>query len=261
MLDSLLDKTNLIAFKTILLKEIVRFLRIWVQTILPPAVTISLYFIIFGHMVGSQIQHIAGFSYMQYIAPGLIMMSVIINSYANVSSSFFSSKFQRSIEEMLIAPISPSLILIGFIAGGVARGLAVGFVVTCVALFFTKLVVAHIGIMLAVVLLSSVLFSLAGFLNGIYAKKFDDISVIPTFVLTPLTYLGGIFYSIDLLPEFWKSLSLLNPVLYMVNAFRYGLLGISDVSITVAMTMIVSLTIGLFILNLMLLQRGVGLRS
>lgn len=254
-------KTDLIAFNTILSKEIIRFMRIWMQTLLPPAITMTLYFIIFGNLIGGRIGEMDGYHYMQYIAPGLIMMSVITNSYANVSSSFFSAKFQRSIEEMLVAPISPSLMLLGFVGGGVARGLAVGVVVTVVALFFTKLQVTHIGIIISVVLLAAILFSLAGFLNGIYAKKFDDISFVPTFVLTPLTYLGGVFYSVNLLPPFWQDVSLFNPILHMVNAFRYGLLGISDVSVVGAFSIIIVMIVVLYGLNIVLLRRGVGLKA
>lgn len=254
-------RANFIAFKTILIKEILRFVRIWIQTILPPAITMALYFIIFGKLIGSQIGAIEGFTYMQYIVPGLIMMSIITNSYSNVVSSFFSSKFQRHIEEMLVSPVPNSLILLGFIAGGVARGLAVGLVVTLVSLFFTHLQIHNIFIMVAVSLLTAVLFSLGGLVNGIYAKSFDDIAIVPTFVLTPLTYLGGIFYSIKMLPAFWQNLSQFNPILYMVNAFRYGILGVSDINIHVAFIIILLFIGGLFIFSLWLLDRGVGIRQ
>ncbi|HXH02845.1 MAG TPA: ABC transporter permease, partial [Candidatus Competibacteraceae bacterium] len=249
---------QLIAFSTILIKEVLRFARIWIQTILPPAITTTLYFIIFGNLIGTQIGNMGGFSYMQYIAPGLIMMAVITNAYSNVVSSFFSAKFQRHIEEMVVSPLPNYLILLGFVGGGVARGAAVGMVVTAIALFFTDLGVHHLTITLAVILLTAVLFSLGGFLNGIYARTFDDISIVPTFVLTPLTYLGGVFYSIELLSPFWQKLSLLNPILYMVNAFRYGILGVSDISIAWAFTIILAFVAGLFALCLRLLEQGVG---
>ena len=254
-------RANFIAFKTILIKEMLRFLRIWIQTILPAAITMSLYFIIFGKLIGSQIGPIDGFTYMQYIVPGLIMMAVITNSYANVVSSFYSSKFQRHIEEMLVSPLPNYLILLGFVAGGVARGLIVGIVVTLVSLFFNDLHIHSFAIMIAVTVLTAILFSLGGFVNGIYANSFDDIAIIPTFVLTPLTYLGGVFYSIRMLPEFWQNASHLNPILYMVNAFRYGLLGIADIDIRLAFAIILLCIAVLFSFSLWLLARGVGIRQ
>jgi ABC-2 type transport system permease protein len=250
-----------IAFKTIVIKEVSRFARIWIQTILPPAITMALYFVIFGNLIGPRVGQMGGFNYIQYIAPGIIMMAVITHSYANVVSSFFGSKFQRYIEEMLIAPIPNGLILAGYISGGVARGLTVGLVVTVVALFFTKLTLYSLPIVVATVLLTSTLFSLGGLINGIFARNFDDTSIIPTFVLTPLTYLGGVFYSIDLLPEFWRTVSLANPILYMVNAFRYGILGVSDIPIATAFTVIGMFILGLWTLSLHLLNRGVGIRT
>ena len=249
------------AFRTIVIKEVSRFARIWVQTILPPAVSMTLYFVIFGNLIGPRIGPMDGFSYIQYIAPGIIMMSIINNAYANVVSSFFGAKFQRHIEEMLVAPIPNFVILSGYITGGVARGMMVGLVVTLVALFFTELHIEHPVMVITVVLLTSILFSLAGFINGIFAQKFDDITIIPTFVLTPLIYLGGVFYSINLLPEFWQLISRLNPILYMVNAFRYGMLGVSDINIQAAFSIITVFTIVLFSLCLYLLNRGVGIKS
>ena len=254
-------KEQWVAFLTILIKEIRRFTRIWPQTLLPPAITMSLYFVIFGNLIGSRIGDMGGFDYMQYIVPGLIMMSVIQNSYGNVVSSFFSTKFQHSIEEMLVSPMSPSVILCGYIAGGVARGLAVGVIVTALALCFTKLGLVHAGVTLLVVVLTAVLFSLAGFINAVFARNFDDISIIPTFVLTPLTYLGGVFYSIDLLPEFWRNVTLLNPVVYMVNSFRYGILGVSDVNVVGSLLAIVGFTVALYVFSLWLLRRGIGIRQ
>ncbi len=254
-------RLNVVAFETIVRKEVVRVLRIWIQTIVPPAITMTLYFIIFGNLIGRRIGTMEGYDYMQYIAPGLIMMSVITNSYGNVVSSFFGAKFGRHIEEMLVSPMSNASIIIGHVAGGVLRGLGVGLLVTVIALFFTRLDVAHPLIMLSMVLLSSIVFSLMGFINAIYAKKFDDISLIPTFVLTPLTYLGGVFYSISLLPEFWQSVSKANPILYMVNAFRYGILGTSDISIGFAYAIVAFFVVALFSVCLILLNRGTGIRE
>lgn len=253
-------KVYLIAFNTIVCKEISRFMRIWIQTIIPSAVSMTLYFIIFGSLIGPRIGSMEGFSYMEYIAPGIIMMAIINNSYANVVSSFFSAKFQRHIEEMLVAPIPNLLILTGYITGGVARGMIVGLVVTIVALFFTELHVHNYLIVFGIVLMTSILFSLAGFINGIFATKFDDVSIVPTFVLTPLIYLGGVFYSINLLPDFWQNISRLNPILYMVNAFRYGLLGVSDINISTAFIIITVFIVVLFYLCLYLLNKGIGIK-
>lgn len=252
---------NWVALQTIVRKEIIRVLRIWVQTIVPPAITMTLYFIIFGNLIGRRIGEMGGFDYMQYIAPGLIMMSVITNSYGNVVSSFFGAKFGRHVEEMLVSPMSNATIILGHVAGGVIRGLIVGGLVTLIALGFTDLAVQNPLITLSMVLLASTVFALLGFTNAIFARKFDDVTIIPTFVLTPLTYLGGVFYSIALLPEFWQKVSLGNPILYMVNAFRYGILGTSDISISYAYVIVVFFAIGLFVVNLVLLQRGVGIRE
>ena len=252
---------NIVAAKTIVRKELSRVLRIWVQTIVPPAITMTLYFVIFGNLIGKRIGSMDGFDYMQYIAPGLIMMSVITNSYGNVVSSFFGAKFTRHIEEMLVAPMSYATIIIGHVAGGVLRGMLVGTLVTVIALFFTRLDVAHPFIMISVVLLSSIVFSLAGFLNAIFATKFDDISIVPTFVLTPLTYLGGVFYTISLLPPFWQAVSKVNPILYMVNAFRYGILGRSDIDIGHAYAILVVFIVVLFTACVLLMRRGVGIRE
>ncbi|MFA5628100.1 MAG: ABC transporter permease [Thiohalomonadaceae bacterium] len=250
-----------IALRTIVTKEIRRFLRIWIQTVLPPMITTALYFIIFGQLIGSQISAIASYSYMEYIVPGLILMAVITNSYSNVVSSFYGAKFSHYVEELLIAPIPNSLILTGYITGGVARGLTVGVMVSLVASFFADVHIHNLGIVLSVVVLTSILFSLGGFINAIYAKSFDDISIVPTFVLTPLTYLGGIFYSIDMLPPFWREVSLFNPILYMINAFRYGLLGISDIPLATAFGVTILFTIALAVYALILMRRGVGLKS
>ncbi|MFW2440224.1 MAG: ABC transporter permease [Arenicellales bacterium] len=249
------------AYKTIVKREITRFMRIWPQTILPPAITMTLYFIIFGNLIGKRIGTMDGFSYMEFIVPGLIMMSVITSSYANVVSSFFSMKFQRSIEELLIAPVPNFIILAGFVSGGVARGLIVGAIVTIIALIFTGLSIDNYLITSVVILLTAILFSLAGMINAVFARNFDDISIIPTFVLTPLTYLGGVFYSIKLLPEFWQQVSLINPVLHMVNAFRYGVLGKSDLSIIYAFIIILAFITVLTAATLYLLKNGSGIRN
>jgi len=249
-----------VALKTLVIKEFLRFIRIWVQTILPPAISIGLYFIIFGKLIGSQINDIDGFEYMDYIVPGLILMSVITNAYANVVSSFFSAKFHHSIEEMLVSPLPNYIILIGFVSGGLARGIIVGISVTIVSMFFSDFQIYSYSVTIAVFILTSILFSLAGFINAAYAKSFDDITIIPTFVLMPLTYLGGIFYSIKMLPEFWQNVSLVNPILYMINAFRYGLLGVSDIDLSTAFVIIIAFIVVLFYFSLRLLRLGVGLK-
>lgn len=252
---------NWTGYKTIVIKEVNRILRIWAQTLVPPAITMTLYFVIFGNLIGSRIGEMDGFDYMLFIVPGLVMMSVITNSYGNIVSSFFGAKFGKHVEELLISPLPNWVILAGYVTGGLARGLMVGVVVMAVSLFFTDLRVEHPWITVSVVFLTAILFSLAGMINAIFAKKFDDIAIIPTFVLTPLTYLGGVFYSIELLPDFWRAVSALNPILYMVNAFRYGMLGVSDVPIGLAYGLIF-VFIGLLTgICLWLLERGVGLRS
>ncbi|HBE92941.1 MAG TPA: ABC transporter permease [Gammaproteobacteria bacterium] len=249
------------ALKTIVIREVTRFMRIWPQTVLPPAITMTLYFVIFGNLIGKRIGTMEGYSYMEFITPGLIMMSVITSSYANVVSSFFSMKFQRSIEEILIAPVPYYIILLGFVAGGVARGLLVGLIVTIISIFFTGLHIENLLITSLVIVLTSILFSIAGMINALFARNFDDISIIPTFVLTPLTYLGGVFYSITLLPEFWQGVSMVNPILYMINAFRYGVLGISDINIYAAFMIILVFISLLGGGTLYLLRTGKGIRS
>jgi ABC-2 type transport system permease protein len=254
-------REQLVAFWTIVTKEFLRFIRIWIQTVLPPMVTTALYFIIFGNLIGSQIGDIDGFPYMDYIVPGLILMAIITNAYANVVSSFYGSKFQRHIEEMLVAPVPHYIILLGFVSGGVARGLTVGLAVTGVSLFFTELNLHSLPITLAVALLTAILFSLGGFINGVFAKTFDDISIVPTFVLTPLTYLGGVFYSIDMLSGFWQKVSLLNPILHMVNGFRYGIIGVTDSDLVVAFGVMVGFIALLFGFGLYLLAKGIGIKT
>ena len=250
-----------VALRTLVNKEIRRFMRIWQQTLLPPAITMTLYFIIFGNLIGSRIGEMGGVDYMAFIVPGLIMMSVITNAYGNVASSFFSNKFQHSVEEMLVAPVHPGTILLGFIAGGVARGVLVGLIVTLLSLYFTQLQIHNLAVVVSVILLSAILFSLGGFVNAIFATKFDDISIVPTFVITPLTYLGGVFYSIGLLPEFWQKVSLFNPILYMVNTFRYGILGVSDVDLITSFGMLIVFIVALALYCIWLMQRGVGMRQ
>jgi ABC-2 type transport system permease protein len=251
----------LIALKSILDKETNRFLRIWIQTLVPPAITMSLYFVIFGSLIGSRIGDMGGFSYMEFIVPGLIMMSVITNSYTNVASSFFSAKFQRNVEELLIAPVPNYIIVLGFVGGGMARGMLVGLIVTILSLFFVTIQIHNLAVIVVTVTLTSMLFSLGGLINAVYAKTFDDISVIPTFVLTPLTYLGGVFYSLTLLPGFWQHVAAFNPVVYMVNAFRYGFLGVSDVSLWLALAVVLGFIVVLFSFAMYLINRGIGLRS
>ena len=251
----------LIALQSILTKEITRFMRIWVQTLVPPAITMSLYFVIFGSLIGSRIGQMNGFSYMEFIVPGLIMMSVITNSYANVASSFFSAKFQRNVEELLVAPVPNYIIVLGYVGGGMARGILVGLIVTVLSLFFVTISIHNLAIIILTVVLTSMLFALGGLINAVYAKTFDDISIIPTFVLTPLTYLGGVFYSLTLLPGFWQQLAQLNPIVYMVNAFRFGFLGYTDVNFWLALVVVLSFILVLFSYAMYLINKGIGLRS
>ena len=252
---------QLTAFSTIVIKEFMRFIRIWIQTVLPAMITMGLYFVIFGNLIGAQLAPIHGFTYIDYIVPGIILMAIINNSYANVVSSFFSAKFQRHIEEMLVSPMPNYLIVLGFVGGGLARGLIVGLAVTIVASFFVDLQFHHPWIVFVVVLLTSMLFALGGLINAVFAKSFDDIAIIPTFVLTPLTYLGGIFYSVEMLPGIWQSVSYVNPILYMINAMRYGMLGVSDIDVRVALLIIVGFVVFLYGFALYLLRTGVGIRN
>jgi ABC-2 type transport system permease protein len=250
-----------VGFATIVHREFARIVRIWGQTIVPPAITATLYFIIFGSLIGGRIGEMGGFTYMQYIAPGLIMMSVITNSYGNVVSSFFGAKFGRHIEELLVSPLPNWLIVLGYVAGGLVRGLLVGLVVTVIALFFTRLHVEHLATVLAAVLLTSVVFSLGGFINAVFAKNFDQISFVPTFILTPMTYLGGVFYSISMLPDWAQQLSKANPILYMVSAFRYGFLGHSDVDVGFSFGFMIAITLVLFAACVWLMEKGTGIRE
>jgi len=253
--------SDLVSLGSIARKEIVRIFRIWIQTLVPPVITLTLYFIIFGSFIGSQLNNIGGYSYMAFIAPGLIMMSIITNSYTNTVSSFFSAKFQRNIEELLVSPTPNWVIVLGYVAGGMVRGLSVGLLVSVVSLLFIRLPLHNLGCTILFALLTSFVFSLAGMINGIFARKFDDVSIIPTFVITPMTYLGGVFYSIGLLPEFWQAVSKVNPIVYMISGFRFGFLGISDISIWVGVGMLLFFSIALFTANIYLLRKGIGIRT
>lgn len=254
-------KRQLIALYTIVRRELVRMFRIASQVFLPPVITTSLYFLIFGSLIGSRIGSIQGVDYPMFIAPGLIMMSVIVNSYGNVSSSLFSVRFQRSIEELLVSPMHPSLLLLGYVFGGVLRGIIVAFLVFIISSFFISFKLFDLPMTLVVIILVSAIFSLAGFTNAMVARTFDDIMIIPTFVLTPLTYLGGVFYSIKMLPPFWQTISQFNPILYMINALRHVMIGQEDVNMNIAIGIIFSMLIGLIILNMYLLKKGVGFRE
>lgn len=252
---------NFVSFYTISRKQISRILRIWTQTLVPSVMTSVLYFVIFGSLIGARVGEMDGLSYMAFIVPGLIMMAVINNSYSNVSSAFFGEKFGKSIEEVLVSPVPNWIVILGYISGGIFRGLVVGLLVTIVSLFFTSLDITNIIILILSVVLSSIMFSLAGLVNAIFAKKFDDVGIVPLFVLTPLTYFGGVFYSIKLLPEFWQGVSLVNPILYMVNVFRYGFFGVSDVNIFIAFVMILLFIVIFFSWALYLLNKGHGMRN
>ncbi len=249
------------SFTCIARKETTRIFRIWVQTLVPPVITMVLYFIIFGRLVGSQLRDIGGYDYMAFIAPGLIMMSIITNSYTNTVSSFFSAKFQRNIEELLVSPTPNWIIILGYVSGGMVRGLVVGLLVSLISFIFTGLPLFHLGYVILFALLTSFVFSLAGMINGIFARKFDDVSIIPTFIITPLTYLGGVFYSISLLPNFWQNISKANPIVYMVDGFRYGFLGISDIHAGTGLAILLLFSVILFFVNHYLLKHGIGTRS
>ncbi|MBI3927258.1 MAG: ABC transporter permease [Armatimonadetes bacterium] len=254
-------REQLTAFWTILRKEVVRFLRIWTQTVLPPAITMGIYFVVFGSFLGTRIQDIEGFSYIQFIVPGLVMMSTITSSFSNVASSFFSAKFQRSVEEMLVSPVPNWILLTAYVIGGAARGIVVGLVVLGVSLFFTRLHLHSLAMVLVFLFLTALLFAIAGFTNGVLARKFDDVFIVPTFVLTPLTYFGGVFYSIDLLPPLWQKVSVFNPILYMVNGLRYGFLAVTDVPVANGIAILAVCSVVLFAVNIVLLRRGYGLKT
>ena len=256
-----MNSTNLIALKTIWRKEITRFMRIWVQTLVPPAITMSLYFVIFGNLIGSRIGTMGGFSYMEFIVPGLIMMSIITNSYANVSSSFFSAKFQRNIEELIVSPVPTWVIIAGYVGGGMSRAVLIGIIVTSISMLFVDIRLHNPGVIIVTLLLTSVLFCLAGLINAVYAKTFDDISIIPTFVLTPLTYLGGVFYSLSLLPEFWQWVSKINPIVYMVSGFRFGFLGQADFTIMTSFSVLLGFNLVFGAIAWYLISTGKGIRS
>jgi len=250
-----------IAYKTLVRKEVTRFMRIWMQTLLPPVITQMLYFIIFGKFIGSQIRNIHGISYMAFIVPGLVMMAVINSSYTNVVGSFFSSKFQRNVEELMVSPTPNYVIIAGYVTGGVLRGIFVGFLVFCVSVIFTQPHIYRLGWIVVFIVFTAIVFALGGFMNAIFAKKFDDVSIFPTFILTPLTYLGGVFYSLNSLPEFWQNFSRFNPILYMVNGFRYGFYGFTDVSVHVSILILIGFMVLFMGINLGLLKKGVGLKT
>lgn len=254
-------KKVFIAYYTVVRKDVVRMVRLWKQTFLPSVITTGLYFLVFGTFIGSQLPPIHGYSYILFIVPGLVMMQVITNAYSNTSTALFMAKFQNNLQEMLVSPMPEWVIVAGYVTAGIVRGFIIGILVLITSLFFTHLVVYNIAAVLAAFILTCVLFSLGGFLNAMFANTFDSISIVPTFILTPLTFLGGVFYSISQFPEFWQKVSLLNPILYMVNLFRYGFLGVSDVSLTLALTVLVGLTIAFLILILVLFKRGVGLKN
>ncbi len=250
-----------IALYTLLRRETVRILRIWPQTLMPQLITMVLYFIIFGDVMGRKIGEMNGIPYIEYIAPGLIMMSIISSSYMNTVSTFFFAKFQRNIEEMLVSPMSNLVIILGFVGGGVVRGLLVGFLVMLVSLFFAEFKIYSYTLTISIAILTAFLFSLAGLVNGIFAKKFDDLSIVPMFFLTPLSYLGGVFYSVTLLSPFWQKVSHFNPILYMVNGFRYGIVGHADVLVEEAILFIFVLDILLLMFCLWLMRKGIGIKS
>jgi ABC-2 type transport system permease protein len=256
-----LGQARLTGLKTIVIREYGRIIRIWAQTIVPSAVTSALYFVIFGSLIGQRVGLMDGVPYMQFIAPGLIMMAVITNSYGNVVSSFFGAKFGKHVEEMLVAPLPNWIIVLGYVGGGLVRGLLVGAAVTIVSLIFTRLAVHHAFVIVGAVILTSVVFSLGGFINALFAKNFDQVNWIPTFVLTPLTYFGGVFYSISLLPEWAQHISHANPILHMVNAFRYGFLGTSDVNVIGAFAIMLLTAVVLFAVAVIFMNRGTGMRE
>jgi ABC-2 type transport system permease protein len=260
-LQQSLARARWIGFMTIVIREYGRIVRIWGQTLVPSGVTAALYFVIFGYVVGSRVGPVAGVGYRQFIAPGLIMMSIITNSYGNVVSSFFGAKFGKHIEELMVSPLPTSIIVAGYTAGGLIRGLLVGGVVTLVSLFFARLPVAHFFVIIAAAVLTSTVFSLAGFINAVFARSFDQMNFIPVFVLTPLTYFGGVFYSVSMLPDWAQKISFVNPILHMVNAFRYGFLGTSDVHVLAAFGLMLLLSVALFATAVQLLGRGVGVRD
>lgn len=252
---------QIIALKTLLRKEVVRIMRIWTQTLLPPVVTISLYFLIFGKFVGSQIGDVHGIDYMSFIVPGLVMMAVISNSYGNVVSSFFGSKFQRNIEEILVSPMQPWVIVAGYVLAGTLRGIIVGFCVFCVSCFFVAPHIEHPWVVLGFVTITAIMFSLAAMINGIFARNFDEVAFFQNFILTPLIYLGGVFYSIANLPQVWQYISFANPLVYMVNGLRFGFYGFSDVNILISAIILIGMTTILWFTNIFLIRKGIGIKN
>lgn len=254
-------RETLIAFWTLFSKECYRFLRIWAQTLIPPVMTSSLYFLIFGNFIGNRIENINGFTLMEFMTPGLMMMSVISASYMNVSSSFYFAKFQRSIEELLVSPTSHHTVILGFILAGALRGMMTGLLIFGTANFFIDIQILHPLSFFFFLFLTSALFSLAGFVNAVFARKFDDISIVPTFILTPLSYLGGIFYSIHQISETWGIITRFNPIFYLINGLRYSILDLSDVSAQFSFSVLGALIFVLYMVCFQLLEKGVGLKS
>lgn len=255
------SRVQWVSLYTLINHEIVRVLRIWPQTILPPVVTTILYYIIFGSVIGPRIGEMNGYNYIQFIMPGLVMMNVIEVAYINVDSSFFMAKFFRSIEEILITPMTSHSVLCGFVAGGMFRAIAVGLLVAVMSLFFTKITVANWGLTILIVVLTAVFMSLVGFIAGVFAKKFDDLSIVPMFVLTPLSYFGGVFYSVDLLPKTWQAATHANPLFYMISGFRYAILGTADVDILFVLCLLFGGILILYAYAYWLLQKGIGIKN
>ena len=257
----MIKKEFLIAYQTIVRKEFVRFARIWIQTILPSVITIFLYITIFGNFIGDRIGVISDFNYIDYIIPGLVIMPIISNSYMNVVGSFYSSRFQKSHEEMMVSPVPDYIILLGYVSGGVIRAFVVGIAVFFVTTIFTDIPVYNMWLVVLITFLTSFLFSTAGFINAVYAKSFDDINIVTTFVLTPLTYLGGTFYSIDALPQVWQDISVFNPIAYIISSYRFAFLGLEETSLALSLSIVVVLIIVLFFVALMILSKGIGIKN
>lgn len=254
------DLLNHISFRTLLGREIHRCFRLANQTIIPPLVTATLYIVIFGKSIGSRINDIQDYSYMQFLIPGLIMMNVISSSYGNTSSSLFSMRFQGFIQELLVSPMSAFEVVLALILGGVLRGVIVGGLVTAISMCLADVPVMHIGATLYFVAVVAVIFSCAGFLSAIWSEDFERLSLFQTYLLTPLTYLGGVFFAVEMLPPFWQKVAMVNPVLYFVNGLRYGFLGISDVSVVTAGAVALGVALGLFGLCVHLYRIGYNIK-
>jgi ABC-2 type transport system permease protein len=252
---------NLVAYKTMVRKELTRSFRIWKQTFVPPVINTILYFIVFGSLIGQRIGEMGGFDYIEFIIPGLIMMTVINAAFMSTAAGFFIAKFQKALDELLISPVASLTIILSYVTSSVVVSFVIGLIILITAMFFVSITIFDLFTMLVFIFLTATTFSMLGLALGIFAKNFDDLSIVPTFVLTPLTFLGGVFYSIDLLPEFFRNLSFLNPILYMINGFRYGFIGISDVDIFFSLIMLLIFTGILFLLNYFLLETGINLKE